>query len=73
MARDLKQTTAIREPEVSDSKPLRREPSKPKGLYLLELRSQTPQSQFPKRKLVVTVDTEPGGEGQPKVVKITHL
>jgi hypothetical protein len=73
VARNLKQTRVIQESETSDSKPLRREQAKPTGLYLLELRSRTPQSPFPKRKLLVTVDTEPGGEGQPKVVKITHL
>jgi hypothetical protein len=72
VARNLKQTRVIQEQEPSDSKPLRREQAKPTGLYLLELRSRAPQSHFPKRKLLLAIETDPGGEGQPKAVKITH-
>jgi hypothetical protein len=46
--------------------------SKPTGLYLLELRTHhaAAQSPVPRRKLVVTVQTDHGSDGFAKPVKI---
>ncbi len=50
-------------------------PSKPAGLYLLELRSHhaVAQSPLPKRKLIVKVELNARLDAAPKPVKITYL
>ena len=52
--------------------PVRRLPSKPAGLYLLELRSRATPADLPRRKLAITIQLPEGEDGLPKSVKITH-
>jgi hypothetical protein len=53
MGRTNKIAKFIKEERVADQPPIKREPLKPKGLYLLELRSHMVDSQSPKKKQVV--------------------
>lgn len=73
MAKTIKIAKFVKPPRVEDRSPVERRPSKP-GLYLLELRSHgaSLHSQLPKRKLVITIDSNGGELGHPKAVKITH-
>ena len=60
--------------EVRDAglPPLRRAPLKPAMLYLMELRSHTPEAHFGKQKLIIPVDVLDSHD-MPQPVKITHL
>jgi hypothetical protein len=62
----------LRELPASGVAPVRRLPSKPGGLYLLELRSHAAPAGLPKRKLVLTIQLHEGDDGLPRPVKITH-
>ena len=72
MAKKVKNARFIREFHYSDAAHLRREPLKPSGLYLLELRAHLTNSILPKRKLVINIDSQECEDGNPKPIKITH-
>jgi hypothetical protein len=73
MAKTIKIAKFVKPPRADDRTLAERRSSKP-GLYLLELRSHAAalHSPLPKRKLVITVDSNGGELGHPKAVKITH-
>jgi hypothetical protein len=68
----VKTTRFMHDVRVSTPSPVRRELTKPPGLYVLELRSHVPQGQLPKRNLVITIDAKSSEDSLPKPVKITH-
>jgi hypothetical protein len=62
----------VRELQVSSAAPIRRGVAKSSGLYLLALRSHATRSQLPKRKLLVTIDSDGKTDVKPRPIKITH-
>jgi hypothetical protein len=68
MGKKEKTTRLMSEFRASAATPPRREPTRPAGLYLLELRNHAGNT-LPRRKLVISIATE---ENLPKPVKIIH-
>jgi hypothetical protein len=71
MAKKVKLAKSLREFRATGPAPIRREPARPAGLYLLELRRRA-GNELPKRKLVITIDGLECEDSSPKPIKITH-
>jgi hypothetical protein len=71
MSKKLKIAGVVREPRTEVNEPVRREPARPAGLYLLELRQHAGNNTLPRRRLTVNIDGPEREDGLPKPVKIT--
>jgi hypothetical protein len=65
MGRTNKITKFMKEVHVADQPAIKREPHKPKGLYLLELRSHVVDAQSPRKKQVVRLVLSENQQSRP--------
>jgi hypothetical protein len=74
MAPKIKIAKFGKEPHPWGSQPMERAMAKSSGLYLLELRTHASlkQSELPKGKLVISIETQDGPDNRPVPIKITH-
>ncbi len=72
MAAKTKTFRLVRQAPASCPTPVRRQPAKPSGLYLVELRANASPAELPRRKLTVNVKLQHAQESFPKSVKISH-
>jgi hypothetical protein len=71
MSKKLKIPGVIRDARTEVNEPIRREPARPAGLYLLELRHHAGNNTLPRRRLTVNIDGPEREHAKPKPVKIT--
>ena len=71
MSKKFKIPGVVREPRTAVNEPIRREPARPAGLYLLELRHHAGNNTLPRRRLTVNIDGPARQDAKPKPVKIT--
>jgi hypothetical protein len=73
MSKKVKIPGVVRELRTAVNEPIRREPARPAGLYLLELRHHAASNSLPRRRLMITIDGPEWENGRPKPIKITHV
>jgi hypothetical protein len=73
MGNKTKTARFLREIRANDKVPDARQPHRPSGLYLVELRNHVAEGQTSKPKLHISIDPSGKENDRPKPIKITHL
>ncbi|EEF59459.1 hypothetical protein Cflav_PD2303 [Pedosphaera parvula Ellin514] len=73
MARKAKITRFVKEVRVPEKAPVRRQASKPAGLYLLELRSHVAKAQSSKGRKLISIELKEGLASKARTGKVTKL